>query len=72
MIPKRYSALQRHQFLTLFDRDPCDFFDAFTGLDVIKLDKEVIKPADGESTQEKLQREWGDEAVTLVQELMSI
>lgn len=45
--------------------------EAWTGLDVCKLDKEVIKPPDGTSTYDYVRKKHGPLAVTMLNELIS-
>jgi len=70
MTPKRYTDEQRRTFTELFGRNIRDFWCNFTGFNVVKFDEDIVKPADGVSTRQKLQKDWGDSAVTLVVGLM--
>ena len=72
MIPVIYTDVQRRKFTELFGQDIRTYWCNITGLDVIKLDEELVKPADGESTKAKLQSEWGEDAVTLIEELIGL
>lgn len=79
MTRKKYTYEQRRQFQDLFGRDLHDFWDNFTGFDVIKFD-EVAQPDDGlhgrpdkgQSTKDKLQQKWGNEAVKLIMALLGM
>lgn len=46
------------------------YFSFITGFDVIAFDEKVIKPEDGESTAQKIERVYGTEAVTLIERLI--
>ena len=69
---KMYSGQQRLAFRQLFHCDIRNFWSNLTGFDVIKFDEEVVKPADNVSTEAKLREEWGEEAVALIRQLLSV
>ncbi len=58
-------------FYHIFRRPLKPFMEAWTGLDVCKLDKEVIKPPDGTSTYDYVREKHGPLAVTMLNELIS-
>ncbi len=72
MMPVIYTDAQRRKFTELFGQNIRTYWCNITGLDVIKLDEELVKPADGVSTCTKLRSEWGEDAVTLIKELMAL
>ena len=60
---------QRRKFMEIFEVDPKDFW-SFTGFDICSFDENVVKPNDGESTEEAIKRQWGEDAVWIVQRLL--
>ena len=71
MIPVRYNAAQRSKFYSLFGHSITAYWSILTGFNIIKFDEEVVKPADGESTKDKLRSAWGESAVALIKELLN-
>jgi hypothetical protein len=39
-------------------------------LDIVKFDEDVVKPRDGESTVQAIERRWGKDGVDLVKTLL--
>lgn len=69
MFPKLPTAQQNSDFQRIFGVRLRTFWDNFTGFDVIKFD-ELIQPADGQSTQDKVREDYGEDAVQLCLELI--
>jgi len=44
------------------------FFGNLTGFDVVEFDK-FVKPQEGESTADAVERKWGKEAVNIIRDL---
>ena len=60
----------RDDFKRLFKLNLHQYWD-ITGFDAIKFDEEVIKPPDGESTAEAVERIYGKEACDLCWKLIN-
>lgn len=58
------------QFKRTFGRSIGPYMDKFTGFDVLKFDDEVIQPPDGKSTEEVVRERYGEDAVTLIRNLI--
>lgn len=57
-------------FRRTFGRNIRDFLDPVTGFDVIKFDDEIAKAPDGESTEDAVKRQWGEDAVVLIRSIL--
>jgi len=57
------------EFQRVFGRKLFDFWDNITGFDVIKFDEQVIKPPEGISTKDAIEKQYGVNAVALVYKL---
>lgn len=57
----------KHQeaFRQLFGVDLREYWDNFTGFDVIKFDEQLVKPQSNQSTAMAVRERWGQEAVDL-------
>ena len=40
------------------------------GFDIVKFDEEIVKPNDGESTSQAIERQWGKDAITVIEALL--
>lgn len=61
-----------NRFLQLFKRPVREFWDAYTGFDVIKFDNEIVKPNDGESTIDAIRRKWGTGAAVMIMSFLGM
>jgi hypothetical protein len=59
------------QFAATFGRPLKPYLDARTGFDVIKFDEELIKPPDGQSCEDVVREQHGEDAVTMIKSLIS-
>ena len=60
----------RQEFYNTFGVSLKEYYDPILGFDVVKFDKEVIKPSDGESTKDKVLRKYGQNGVDVVTNLI--
>lgn len=58
------------QFEDIFRVKLAKWFDNLTGFDLIGFD-DFVKPADGESTEQTVLRDFGQEGVDLIKKLIS-
>lgn len=58
------------QFASTFNRSLREFVSPVTGFDVVKFDDEIIKAVDGESTKSRLLKDYGEDALKMVQSLI--
>ena len=64
---------QEHRnFTNTFGVGLITYWDNFTGFDIVKFDEEFIKPPDGESMEDVIQKEYGDEGVRIIRVLLLI
>lgn len=56
----------RVQFYNTFGVPLSNYFDLITGLDIVRLDMQVIKPPDGTSTEDFVREKYGEEAVAML------
>jgi hypothetical protein len=68
----------RAKFLTTFGVPLTQYYDIRSleglvcGFDLIKFDEEVVKPENGESAADAIERRWGTEAVEMVKKLIML
>ena len=67
MASKRY--IYANEFNKFFDVFLVDYWDKWLGLDLGKLDKDIIKSTDKESISESVLRQWGARAQLIILEL---
>jgi hypothetical protein len=59
------------EFKRIFGESLMNYFSFFFGFDVIKFDEKFIKPNEGESTNQAVERKFGRNAVELCLKLMA-
>jgi len=71
-IQKNTALLTAHRdsFYRTFNRRLESFFHPLLGFDVILFDERFIKPQDGESTAQAVERIYGQDALELVYKLL--
>lgn len=57
-------------FQQIFHRSLRDYWDIFTGFDIIKFDETFIKPPDGVSTRDQILQDYGEYAVKVIEGLI--
>ncbi len=68
---KQATPNQAREFKHLFGASLSDYWCGFTGFDSIGFDERLIQPADGVSTAQAIEKQYGRRAVALCRELMS-
>lgn len=58
------------QFSSIFHKNLADFWNIVTGFDIVKFDEKVIKPPDGTSTRDQILKDYGEEAVKVIDGLI--
>lgn len=61
-----------HEFAELFGIHLRPFWDNITGFDIVKFDDHIIQSPNGQSMEDVLQAEYGDEGVSIIQSLLKI
>jgi EAL domain-containing protein (putative c-di-GMP-specific phosphodiesterase class I) len=59
------------EFKRIFGESLMNYFSFIFGFDVIKFDEEFVKPNEGESTNQAVERKFGKDAVELCHKLMA-
>ena len=60
----------RQEFYNTFGVSLKDFFDPILGFDIVKFDEEIIKPSANESTKDKILRDYGQNGVEVIENLL--
>ena len=73
-IADNIALYRRHarEFERIFGRKLKPFFDNITGFDLIKFDREVLKPRANECGRDAVKRQWGDEGLVLTKKLIKM
>lgn len=58
------------RFKEIFGTSLMNYYSFLFGFDVVKFDEEFIKPKEGQSTSEVVEKKYGKEAVELCRNLM--
>jgi len=58
------------EFYNTFGVSLKDFFDPILGFDIVKFDEEIIKPSANESTKDKILRDYGQNGVEVIENLL--
>ena len=60
-----------HEFAEIFGIHLKPFWDNITGFDIVKFDEHIIQSPDDLSMEDVIKKEYGNEAVTLIKDLLS-
>lgn len=61
-----------HEFAELFGIHLRPFWDNVTGFDIVKFDDHIIQSPDGQSMEDVIQSEYGNEGVNIIKSLLKI
>jgi len=73
MVGKNHRLEMKHgyAFRRVFGVSLHKYLSIATGFDVVAFDDEIIKAEDGVSTADAIKRDYGDDALNMVRELIS-
>jgi hypothetical protein len=73
LVTKNRKKAQDHnqEFKRTFGISLMQYFHFFFGFDIVKFDEEFIKPNEGESTKQAVERKFGANAVSLCEKLLA-
>ena len=70
-LQNKYKA-NAHDFYRVFKKRLKPFWDNMFGLDVFKLDDDILHPKENESSKEATLRLFGNEGWAIIQKLLSV